>query len=158
MTTDKDLPETDPHLAEYSKTCPICHAPAYANDRICHTCGADLHTRVCPVCMRTIPAGEDPCHYCGHLEPGIPAERTGSEYPRSNAVDKSLFILFLVLALAMIISPAGNQPDPSTCLPDEEITCFIETSWGVSGGIFLITLCMISLILSAISNRLRLRG
>ena len=158
MITDKDLLETDPHLAEYSKTCPICHTPACSNDRICHTCNADLDTRVCPVCMKTVPAGEDPCHYCGHLEPAIPPERISSEYQRSNAVDKSLFIIFLVLALAMIIWPMANQPSPSTCQPDEEISCFIETSWGVPGGIFLITLCTLSLILSAISNPLRHRG
>jgi len=108
--------------------------------------------------MKTVPAGEDPCHYCGHLEPAIPAEMISSEYPRSNAVDKSLFITFLVLALAMIIWPMANQPNPSTCPPDEEISCFIETSWGVSGGIFILILCMISLILSAISSRLWRRG
>jgi len=158
MTTDKDLLETDPHVAEYSKTCPTCHTPACSNDRICHTCGADLYLRVCPVCLRTVPADEDPCHYCGHLEPAIPAEMISSEYPRSNAVDKSLFITFLVLALAMIIWPMANQPNPSTCPPDEEISCFIETSWGVSGGIFILILCMISLILSAISSRLWRRG
>jgi Double zinc ribbon len=158
MTTDKDLPETDLHRAEHSKTCPICHTPACSNDRICHTCGVDLSIRVCPVCLKTIPADEDPCHYCGHLEPAIPPESTGFDYPRSNAVDKSLFITFLVLALAMIIWPRANQPSPSTCLHDEEISCFFETSWGVSGGIYLITFCMLSLILSAISSRLRHRG
>lgn len=158
MKADRSLPATnfDPLLA--SKRCSACNSVVQYNDKLCHFCGADLSVRVCPYCMKSIPFDEDPCHFCGHLEPAELPDRHVAESGSSHKSDIFWLVIILAVALAMIIWPAANQPDVSACEPDHEISCFLETYWGVSGGVLLITLSMLSVVLSAITKHLTHRG
>ncbi len=141
-----------------AKKCPGCRAEVYADEKVCYFCGADLSVRMCPYCLKSIPLDEDPCHFCGHLEPAELPNKPIAESGWSHKSDIFWFAVILALALAMILWPVANQPNVSACEPDHEISCFLETSWGASGGVLLITLSMLSLVLSAITKHLTHRG
>ncbi len=110
--------------------------------------------KICPYCLQSIPNDEDPCHYCGHLEPGTPPTKP---FPRAgNCVEITFLIFVFVMGLAMIIWPKTAIPDISSCGPDGEISCFIETHWGVTGGIYLMILsfvCTSLVLLTRFINR-----
>ncbi len=110
--------------------------------------------RICPYCQNSIPNDEDPCHHCGRLEPAEPRIKPSRQV--NNCLEIAFLVLVFALGLAMIIWPKTAIPDISTCGPDGEIACFIETYWGVAGGIYLMILafaCASLVLLTRFINR-----
>ncbi len=114
-----------------------------------------IRKRVCPYCLKSIPIQEDPCHYCGRLEPAARVPKLSQQ--ASNCMEVVFLIFVVGLGLAMIIWPKVNISNNWSCEPDTEISCFIVTSWGVPGGVFLIGLASLCVGLHFLTRYLRNR-
>jgi len=67
----------------------------------------------------------------------------GAIMKKMSAPSLILILSFISLGLAMLVWPEAVPQENLVCMdPDELIGCFIQTSWGSDGGVFLVVISL----------------